>query len=344
MKRSSKFFLFTLLALAAAFFPNAAPGFFNAEWQQEAGEPADGQEPEPEYSEEEYNAWEAADKETDPEKRGAKLLEFIEKYPKSKLLSYIEAAYKTLLFECSNSKNYQQLEPLAEKWLILHPNDIQTLAYIAEAAEKLEHDRKCVESLEAIYALEPSPTMAKNILHVYSKMKDKDKQREWTEKMFQMPEFDADFMMRFEFVQEYTEAKNYAKAAEYAKLTLKAAENLKQPDAQTREQMRKVRRACHHLIGMNAYEAGNFNEAIRSLKLAIRAEKYGEGYYYIAMSLWKQDKVEEAMLYFARAEMHRGEVAAQAKDKLEQLYKALHNNTTIGIDKIYRKAKEALLD
>lgn len=344
MKRSSKFFLFTMLALAAAFFPNAAPGFFTAGWQQQADEQAEDQESETEYTEEEYNAWEAADKETDPEKRGAKLLEFIEKYPKSKLMSYIDAAYKTLLFECSNSKNYQPLEPLAEKWLMLHPNDIQTLAYIAEAAEKLGHDRKCVESLEAIYALEPSPTMAKNILHVYSKMEDKAKQREWTEKMFQMPEFDADFMMRFDFVQEYTEAKNYAKAAEYAKLTLKAAENVKQPDAQTREQLRKVRRACHHLIGMNAYESGNFNEAIRSLKLAIRAEKYGEGYYYIAMSLWKQDKVEEAMLYFARAEMHRGEVAAQAKDKLEQLYKALHNNTTIGIDKIYRKSKEALLD
>ena len=233
---------------------------------------------------------------------------------------------------------------MAENWLKLHPNDIQSLAYLAEASEKLGHDQKCVECLEAIYKLEPSPTMAKNILHMYAKMKNTAKQSEWAEKMFKMPEFDTDFMLRYDFVQRYTEEKNYAKAAEYARLTLQAADNVKQPDAEIREQLRKVRRACYHLIGMHAYEAGDFDAAIRSLKQAIRAERYGEGYYYVAMSLWKQDKVEDAMLYFARAEMQRGEIAPQAKEKLEQIYKALHNNTTIGIDKVYRKAKEQPLD
>lgn len=344
MKHSSKLFLAVLLAMASSLFPNAVPALPGVAPQQEAGKQAAGEEPEPEYTEEEYNAWEAADKESDPEKRSAKLIEFIGKYPQSKLMSYIEAAYKALLFECSNSKKYSELEKVAENWLKLHPNDIQTLAYLAEASEKLGHDQKCVECLEAIYKLEPSPTMAKNILHMYAKMKNTAKQSEWAEKMFKMPEFDSDFMLRYDFVQRYTEEKNYAKAAEYARLTLQAAEKVKQPDAETREQLRKVSRACHHLIGMNAYEAGNFDAAIRSLKSAIRSEKYGEGYYYIAMSLWKQDKVEDAMLYFARAEMQRGEIAPQAKEKLEQIYKALHNNTTIGIDKVYRKAKEEPLD
>ena len=103
MKRSSnKFFFLALLVLAAALFPNAIPGSSEAARQQQGGAQAEGEEPEPEYTEEEYNAWEAADKEADPEKRSAKLIEFIGKYPQSKLMPYIESAYKALLFECSN--------------------------------------------------------------------------------------------------------------------------------------------------------------------------------------------------------------------------------------------------
>ena len=43
---------------------------------------------------------------------------------------------------------------------------------------------------------------------------------------------------------------------------------------------------------------------------------------------------------FARAEKQGGDLAGQAKEKVEQLYKALHNNTLIGIEKVYRKANE----
>jgi len=345
MNRLAKFHLLLLLALAAAISldPIMAITDSSSASQQKAPQ-TEAQEPEPEYSEEEYNAYELASKEPDPEKRGSLLLEFIQKYPKSKLLPYIDAAYKALLYECANSEKYAQLEPLAEKWLKLNPNDLQTLAYIAKAAEKLGHDQKYVECLEAIYNLKPSDsaTIALDIFHAYKKMKNEAKCLEWGEKLLKMPEYESDFMLRYDFVQKYVEQKDFAKAAEYAHLTLKAADLVKQPDAETREKLRKIRRACYHLIGMNAYEAGRFAEAIKSLQQALKAERYGEGYYYIGMSLWKMDKVEDAMLYFARAEIQGGEVAGQAKDKLEQLYKALHNNTTIGIDKVYKKAKEQI--
>ncbi len=46
------------------------------------------------------------------------------------------------------------------------------------------------------------------------------------------------------------------------------------------------------------------------------------------------------MLWYAKAELQGGEIAPKAKENLEQLYKALHNNTLIGIEKVYRRAKE----
>ena len=35
-----------------------------------------------------------------------------------------------------------------------------------------------------------------------------------------------------------------------------------------------------------------------------------------------------------------GEVGKKAKDNLEQFYRLLHNDTTVGIEKLYNKAKE----
>ncbi len=300
------------------------------------------EEKETEYGEEEYNAYDAASKEPDFSKRGAMLLAFIEKYPKSSLMSYIKPAYENLLHECSQAKQYNLLEPLAEKWLKLNPGNIRTIAYIAESAEKLGHDQKCVDCLEEIYRMEPSGAMAYNIFHIYKKLKNQAKIIEWAEKIFKMPEYDADFGLRFDFVTRYMEAKNPSKATEYARMTLKSADLVKEPSKDVQDHLRKVRYACHLVIGTNLYEGGKFAEAVKSLEHALQFEKRGEPYYYIGMCQWKQDQIEDAILSFACAELQGGDIAPQAKEKVEQLYKALHNDTTIGIDKVYRKAKEQL--
>jgi tetratricopeptide (TPR) repeat protein len=341
MKYHFRIIPFASLALAAAVFPGAIVGRADTELQQPAAAAqAEAQEAEPEYSEEEYNAWESADKEPDLQKRGSMLIEFTQKYPKSKLMPHIEATYNKLLFECSNGEKYQELEILAEQWLKIHPRDFNTTAYLAKAAEKLGHDEKCVQCLQEIYQMQPSGSMAYNIAQTYKKMKHKSKYLEWTDTVFKYPDYEGDFKLRYDLVKFHADEKNFAKAAECARAAIKATDLVKQPSLETQEQLRAVRNACYHLMGMKLYEDGKFDEAIQSFQQALQADKYGEGYYYIGLCQWKQDKIDDAMLSFARAELQGGEVAARAKEKLEQLYKALHNNTVVGIDKIYRKAKE----
>lgn len=337
MRCHPKMFLFAALLLAAVFFPNAGIAFASAEVTQD---PAADEEKETEYGEEEYNAYDAASKEPDLSKRGTMLLEFIEKYPKSSLMPYVRPAYENLLYECSQAKQYAMLEPLAEKWLKLNPGNIRTLAYMADAAEKLGHDQKCVECLEEIYRLEPSGAMAYNILRTYIKIKNQAKINEWADKIFKMPEYESDFGLRFEFVTRSMEAKNPAKAAEYARMTLKATDQVKEPSKDVQQQLRKVRYASHLVIGTTLYDEGKFAEAGKSLQQALQFEKRGEPYYYIGMIQWKQDQIEEAIYSFARAEKQGGDIAPQAKEKVEQLYKALHNDTTIGIEKVYRKVRQ----
>jgi tetratricopeptide (TPR) repeat protein len=337
MKRHFNLLLFAFLMGAATLFPIAAIGYGAATApQQKAAE----EEEETPYDEVEYGAYESAVKEPDLEKRGTMLLAFMDKYPKSALMVYIKSGYETLLRECSQAQKYSLLEPLAEKWLKLNPASIQTIAYLAEAAQKLGNDLKYAQRLEQIYAVDPKGSLAADILHAYSNAKNQAKIDEWTDKVLKIPEFDANFLLRFDFVKKYYESKEYGKAAEWSKLTLKSADLVKEPSKEVQEQLTKVRYVCHLTIGMKDYEDGKFNEAIRSLQLALKTEKHGEPYYYIGMSQWKQEKVEEATLSFARAELQGGDIAEQAKEKVEQLYKALHNNTTVGIEKIYRKAKE----
>jgi tetratricopeptide (TPR) repeat protein len=341
MKCHFKMLLNALPAFAAVLFYGAATGHANTELQQQKpAVQAQAQEAEPEYSEDEYNAYDSAAKEPDPLKRGSMLTDFVQKYPKSKLMTYVDASYKALLFDCSNNKKYPELETLAEQWLKIHPNDFDTIARVAEAAEKLGHDEKCVECLLELYKMQPTGSMAYNIAQTYKKMKNSAKYLEWAATLFKYPEYESDFKLRLDLVQLYADAKDFLKAAEYARAALKSCDLVKQPSAEIQEQLRAVRRACHDIIGRSLIEQDKFAEAISAFQEALRAEKYGEGYYYIALCQRKQDKIDDAMLSYARAELQGGEVAPKAKEQLEQLYKALHNNTLIGIEKIYKKAKE----
>lgn len=336
MKSYSKKYVTTLMGMAL-FFMICLIGATAQATPQDQGEQA-----EPEYTEEEYNAYEAATKEADHLKRGEMLFAFVEKYPESKLMPYIKAEYNKLLHECSEAKKYDQLESLAERWLKLNPGDMNTLLYVAAATQNLGKLERCVECLEEIYLQNPGPGLAREIFENYTKINNLAKQIEWAEKMFKMPEFDADFGLRYDFVKRYTESGNIPKAAEYAQLTLKSAAQVKDPDAKTQETLRKVYQACHHVIGMDLMEKDKFEEAIKAFRQALKSERYDVGYFSIGQCLENQQKVEEAMVEYAKAELQGGEVASKAKERLELLYKALHNDTTIGIDKKYKQAKEEL--
>jgi tetratricopeptide (TPR) repeat protein len=339
MKRNRKLFLFAPMALAITLVP-AGAGFARPEAQQPKAAAAQADEQETSYTEEEYNAYDSANKEPDLEKRGTMLLDVIQKYPKTTLMPNINGSYASLLFELSKAKKYELLEQSAEKWLKLHPNDLTTIKYIASATENLGHDQRCAECLEEIYKSEPSAGVAYTLLQTYKRLKNQAKYSEWAEKIFKIPEFEGDFALRYDFVQRFTEANNLPKAAEYAQLTLKSADAAKEPDKEAQQTLRKVRRACHHIIGMNYFEQDKFPDAIAAFSQALKYEKYAEGYYYIALCQRKTEKVDDALVSYACAALMGGEVEKKAKDNLETVYKALHNNTTIGIDKIYNKAKE----
>jgi tetratricopeptide (TPR) repeat protein len=330
---------FAMLAPAVIFFGVSFSCADAAMQQTESAAQAEEQESSPEYIEQ-YEFWEKAANEPDIQKSAAMLIQFLEKYPKSELLKHAESSYGSLLVKCSNEKKFQELETLAEQWLKLHPADLQTLAYIATAAKELGHNEKRIQSLLEIYKMRTSGNLAIDIAQAYREAKNNAKYLEWTEIALGYPEYETDFRTRLDLVVQYLEEKNTAKALEHARSALKAADLVQNPSAETKAALLKVSRTCHDTIGKILIQQDKFDEAIKAFQQALKVEKSAESYYYIAYCLRMQEKIDDALLWYARAEKQGGEYAPKAKENLEQLYKALHNNTLIGIEKIYRKAQD----
>lgn len=342
-----KTFVFALLLGVICYYPG--PGKIQAQTPQQkpkpkVEQPAEQQEP---YTEEEYDAMDKAIHEADAAKRIDLLLAFIEKYPKSELMKFIDSSYVSTMFELKKSGNYAKLLPAAESWLKLHPDDLQAIVYVAEASEKLGNDQKYLDYAQKIFAQKPLPELAASIQATYKKIGNQAKYEEWTEKLFTFPEYAGDYGLRYVFVSKYDKEKNISKAAEYAQLTLKSLAAAKKPDdksdAEWRTETTAARKACWMVIAMNDYDKKKWEAAITSLEQVAKIDpKFDKAYYYIGQCLWQQGKIEDAIHYFAMAELCKGDMSATAKDKVETLYKPLHNNTTIGIDKAYKKAKDDL--
>ena len=347
MKRYSKLFLIALPALAALFFVRGfAVRAAAAEPQQKAVPAAQALEPdETPYDDAEYDAVMAAINQPDLEKRGPMILDVMQKYPKSALMKNLEYGYTALLKELSTAKKYELLRTDAEKWQKLHPNDVFTISYIAEASRNMGDYDKCAECYEELYKQQPAPTLAKEVFQAYKDTNNLAKQIDWADKLFKMPEFDADYMLRFYFVSKYAESNNYPKAAEYANLTLKSADLVKQPNAETQEALSKVRLVSYIVIATNFMEKDKYAEACASFMKAVKIKPSGELYYSIAQCQENLKDVDNAMISYAKVDLvpcDKPETAAKAKARLELLFRANHNGNTTGIEKITKKAKEEL--
>ncbi len=342
--RSNCLKLFVAL-LAGAFL--CAPGYGQAPAQPKqkpAAQNAPAEEVQ-EYTEEEYDLYDKADKETDLDKKVQALAAFAEKYPNSKLMPYIDRGYQSLMYEFNKTQNWAKLGPLAEMWLKTHPDDLQAIDYVAASAYNTDQHQKFVDYGLKVFAAKPTKEYAYFLAQSYKKLGNEPKYMEWTEKSF--PYFPDDFSIRMIFVDKYMKEKNFAKAAEYAQLALKALEQAKKPDATSEAEWQKyvkdTRRSAHYIIGVNAYDKDRYPQAITALEAALAVDKrFGPAYYYTGLSQWKLNKVEEAIESFCKASILKGETQSQAKEHMEKLYKGLHNNTTIGIEKVYRRSEAEL--
>ncbi len=85
--------------------------------------------------------------------------------------------------------------------------------------------------------------------------------------------------------------------------------------------------------------------ALAKREKALQEECYDAGYYYIGLCQWNLGGIENfeaAYVSFAKAELLKGPLGAQANKRFVDLYREAHNGNTTGIDRWYKKAKAEL--
>lgn len=351
MKRLFNFYMIAVTAFGLILLPAISPDLTGAPLFQDEAEGASvvyEDEEAFEAAAKEYNEVMKAAEEPDLLKRGEMLIAFIKTYPESDYIeSYAKPTYELLLRECNDNNNFEALEILAEKWLELHPDNINAVALAARSAVQLGHDEKSIKYALKIYEIQPTVGLAYEVAQTYDRLGNFEEYVKWCETYFTYPEADVDYTVRFKILTKYAEVENYAKAAEYAEKTLEVLESAARPDAAGQENIPTIKRICNHIIGINHFEADRFKEAIQYFENALKAECYQEGLYYIARCHWglSEGRTEIVVLahdFFAAAELFGGELTQKAKEYKEQLYKPLHYNSLVGIEKVHKRAQEIL--
>jgi tetratricopeptide (TPR) repeat protein len=298
-----------------------------------------------EYTEEEYKAFQDIQAQKDYAKKTDVIIKFLKANPKSALRPNIAAEYQKMIVDLQKEKNWSELITLGDKLLNIAPNDEILVAAMAAAYSATNNTRGFATFGEKAYAAKPSGQLALWIAKAYQSLGNQAKFLQWGEKALAADPDNVEMLS--DMTRGFMAMQNAAQALKYAKMSLKALPNAKKPDsmdAQTWKNTVNVAYAtAYGVIGANAYQNRDYSGAIKNLDNAVRYFKNNEtAYYYLGMSYWQQNKLDAAMLNFAKAYILKGSTASSAKQYLDQLYKSSHRNSLAGEERVIQRAEQDL--
>ncbi|NLV29945.1 MAG: hypothetical protein GXY47_02215 [Acidobacteria bacterium] len=292
--------------------------------------------------EQEYRAYYTVLGEPDAERRAAALFEFLARSPDSGFAARAGDDFLAALSSLYQDGKYEAVFELGERWLRGSPADVRVSSFAGNAALQLGRHAECAARLEPVYEASPAPALARQILACHLEAGHREKTVEWAEKTFAMPEFAGDYALRYDLATRLYAAGDLERAARYARLALESIDRAAMSDGENRDLVRKLVRVCRHIVAASLAERGDHAAAVAEYEKALASEKYAEGFYGIGLSLDSAKDIEGALPYYAAAELMGGPVAPRAKERLEIVYRTLHNDSLVGIDKVYRKARSLL--
>jgi tetratricopeptide (TPR) repeat protein len=305
------------------------------------------------YTEEEYAAYEAATKEPDTAKRLPLLNKFLKDYPKSTLKDYIITAYKQMFQELYDKKQYALLATVAEGYLgNVDANDLVAITLAAESYRNLNNHEKYLEYGQKVFNSKPTADYAYNFAKSYETLKNEEKYIQWALKTMEMlPVQGANIPIHVELLtrlmQINAEKKQLGQAAAFAQKIIPILETAPKPDATTaeawKEYTNKELSRAWSLIGESHYEKEKWKDTMAAYQKVLKySPKNDLAFYRIGLCHWKLDDPDSAIENFAVAHVINGNFTKQAYEYLERLYKALHNNTTVGLNRVLDQARKQI--
>jgi tetratricopeptide (TPR) repeat protein len=298
-----------------------------------------------EYSEEEYKAFQDIQAEKDSAKKMDMILNFLKEKPKSALRKNVAVEYQKIIVDLQNEKNWNRIIALGDRFLDVAPNDDFTVSALAAAYSATNNTKGFATFGEKAYASKPSPQLAFAIARAYLSLGNDAKFLQFAERGVAADPDNAEILA--EMTRKYLTRQDLPKSVKYAKMCIKALPNSKKPDNVDEQTWKNTVNtqyaAAYYALGASDYQSQNYNGAISNLDQAVKYYKRNDtAYYFLGMSYWQLNKLEPAMLNFAKAYILRGSTSSTAKKYLEQLWANSHRNSLAGIDRVMQRAQQDL--
>jgi len=295
-----------------------------------------------EPTEEEYKALTDLQAEKDSAKKADMIFAFLKDKPKSSYRPNVVAEYQKIMDQLGDEKNWNRIIALGERFIDFAPNDDFTERYLSAAYIATNNNKGFVTFAEKAYASKPSAGLATEIAKAYQKLGNDAKYNQWREKI--LAEDPNNIEILIDMMKRYQASNNTAQALKYARSCLKALPTAKQPegvDAKAwKNQTDAAYAVAYGVIGANAYQNQKYGEAITNLTSATKYYKnMDQAYYTLGMCYWQQNKLEPAMLNFAKAYVIKGSVSAAAYKYLSQLASQGRRDPKAFIQRVIERAQ-----
>lgn len=254
-----------------------------------------------------------------------------------------------LMKNALDGKKNQELADYAEEYLKAYPNDLFATAMAAEGYRGLKNYAKFIDYGTKVFNAKPDPTIAYFLTMAYENNKDNQKYLEWAQKTMSLSPDNIAYNLEFipKMSKIHTDLKQLDKAAVLQQKLLPILDKAVKPattsDAEWKDYLNREKGRAWQVIGESLFQKDKFQESVAAYqKAATFIKKNDFAYFRIGTCHWKLNDPDSAIENFARAYVINGEVAKSSYEYLERLYKSIHNNSTVGINKVIDQAKKEL--
>jgi tetratricopeptide (TPR) repeat protein len=295
----------------------------------------------PQYTIEEYNAYKAIADESDPAKKTELILQFFKTYPKTTLKPNVVADFEMMLNKLAETKKWTQVISMGKQFLTVVPDDALTIALLADGYAATKDYKQFAVFAEDVYSKNPSGSLAYQIAKAYQSLGNNVKLVEWAEKtVAKLPD---NYEMLLQLAIIYGDSNRNAEAEKYAKQCLKVVLANTKPEQMSEKDWNVYKWASYYTIGKAAYDKQDFANAISNLENSLRFNPRNQtACYMLGRSYWETQKIDRALVSFAKASLLGGPTADAAEQQLENLYKQTHRGSLAGLDKVKEIAKSEL--
>lgn len=295
--------------------------------------------------EKEYKALQDIQAEKDPTQKTNMVVKLLRENPKTTYRPHVVAEFQKVLVDLQKEKKWSQVITLGDKFIDVAPEDSITVKALAVAYSETKNTKGFATFGEKAYASSPSGQLAFAIAQAYLALGNDAKFIQWGEKTLAAQPDNTEIMA--DMTRRSLAMQNQAQALKYAKMCLKALPTAKKRegiDEQTwKNTISNNYAVAYAAIGAAAYENKNYTEAITNLDNAVKYVKRNEtAYYFLGMAYWQQNKLQPAMLNFAKAYVIKGSTSATAKKYLDQLWMSGHRNSLAGQEQVIQRAQMEL--